>query len=60
MNLDFQTVTAQYVDFIENYLKDQCFCYNDEPQQNLFKAMRYSLLAGGKHRKPSGSRHAGH
>ncbi len=31
----------------EEYLRT-CFQYPDEPQQRLFEAMRYSLLAGGK------------
>ena len=36
---------------IEAYLGD-CFVYPGEPQQTLFKAMRYSLLAGGKRLRP--------
>ena len=36
---------------IEAYLA-QCFVYPDEPQQTLFEAMRYSLLAGGKRLRP--------
>ena len=36
----------RYKDMIEGYLH-QCFLF-DEPQQELFEAMRYSLLAGGK------------
>lgn len=38
-------------DQIEGYLQ-QCFLEPDEPQQELFEAMRYSLLAGGKRIRP--------
>ena len=41
-----------YLNKIEEYLQMQCFLYPDEPQQDLFKAMRYSLLAGGKRLRP--------
>lgn len=41
-----------YQEFIETYLRDQCFCYPQEPQQILFDSMRYSLLAGGKRLRP--------
>lgn len=41
-----------YQEFIETYLRDQCFCYPREPQQILFDSMRYSLLAGGKRLRP--------
>ena len=36
---------------VERYLEG-CFLYDGEPQQTLFKAMRYSLLAGGKRLRP--------
>jgi geranylgeranyl diphosphate synthase type II len=36
---------------VENYLEN-CFVYPGEPQQKLFEAMRYSLLAGGKRLRP--------
>ena len=41
-----------YLQHIEEYLEKQCFRYDDEPQQDLFEAMRYSLLAGGKRLRP--------
>ena len=44
--------TKQYQDIIEQYLSEQCFVYDNEPQQKLFHAMRYSLLAGGKRLRP--------
>ncbi len=36
---------------VEDYLSG-CFVYSGEPQQSLFEAMRYSLLAGGKRLRP--------
>ena len=37
---------------MEAYLSQHCFLNPDEPQQKLFEAMRYSLLAGGKRLRP--------
>ncbi len=45
-------LTEEYVAYIEVYLKNTCFVYPSEPQQTLFDAMRYSLLAGGKRLRP--------
>ena len=44
--------TAQYKNIIDDYLNRQCFIYPSEPQQKLFEAMRYSLMAGGKRLRP--------
>ena len=44
--------SVQYRSFIESYLDEKCFHYSSEPQQTLFSAMRYSLLAGGKRLRP--------
>lgn len=41
-----------YKDHIETYLHNSCFVYPEEPQQELFTSMRYSLLAGGKRLRP--------
>lgn len=41
-----------YLEKIEDYLKQQSSRYADQPQQTLFDAMRYSLLAGGKRLRP--------
>ena len=41
-----------YLTSIEQYLDEQCFIYETEPQKKLFDAMRYSLLAGGKRLRP--------
>ena len=42
----------EYCEYIESYLDEQCVHYDSEPQQSLFSAMRYSLLAGGKRLRP--------
>lgn len=47
----FDEQLCRYTDQIEGYLQ-QCFLEPDEPQQELFEAMRYSLLAGGKRIRP--------
>ena len=44
--------TALYREYIENYLKDWYARFHDEPQKQLFEAMEYSLLAGGKRLRP--------
>ncbi len=51
MEQKFKDITAAYQTCIEAYL-EKCFVYPYEPQQNLFSAMRYSLLAGGKRLRP--------
>ena len=48
----FDERLRRYTDEIEGYLQ-QCFVEPEEPQQALFKAMRYSLLAGGKRLRPA-------
>ena len=50
MNLEVQT--AEYRQYIEKHLEETCFTYDTEPQKDLFSAMRYSLLAGGKRLRP--------
>ena len=42
----------EYLTAVENYLEHQCFNNTNLPQKNLFEAMRYSLLAGGKRLRP--------
>lgn len=49
--LNYKEQTKEYLAHIEAYLNEQCFLY-DEPQKELFEAMRYSLLAGGKRLRP--------
>ena len=48
----FEEQNLEYLEYIEQYLSENCFCYPNEPQQTLFEAMRYSLLAGGKRLRP--------
>ena len=50
--MNFKDRCKEYVSYIERYLNESCFCYPAEPQQTLFSAMRYSLLAGGKRLRP--------
>ena len=47
-----EQITQQYRTYIEDYFEEKCFCSDSEPQQKLFSAMRYSLLAGGKRLRP--------
>lgn len=48
----YKKLTQKYQQIIEDYLENYCFQYENEPQQKLFQAMRYSLLAGGKRLRP--------
>lgn len=48
----YKKLTQKYQKIIEDYLENYCFQYENEPQQKLFQAMRYSLLAGGKRLRP--------
>lgn len=50
--MKFELQLKQYQDSIEKHLKENCCVYPGEPQQTLFDAMRYSLLAGGKRLRP--------
>jgi len=52
MSFDFAERTSAYKTYIEQYLNNECFRHDNEPQQKLFDAMRYSLLAGGKRLRP--------
>ena len=42
----------EYRDYIEKYLADYFVQLEEEPQKQLFEAMKYSLLAGGKRIRP--------
>ena len=46
----FKDVMAEYQKTVEDYLKT--LFTDDAPQKQLFDAMRYSLLAGGKRIRP--------
>ena len=52
MKLELKAQLKEYQQFIENYMEENCFQYDCEPQKVLFDAMRYSLLAGGKRLRP--------
>ena len=41
--LNCKEQTKEYLNHIEAYLDKECFLHN-EPQKELFEAMRYSLL----------------
>lgn len=44
--------TGLYREYVENYLKEWYSRFHEEPQRQLFQAMEYSLLAGGKRLRP--------
>ena len=50
MNLEMRS--REYRDYIEGYLQDFYDQFQDQPQEPLYEAMRYSLLAGGKRLRP--------
>ena len=50
MNLEQQC--QEYRDFVECYLKEHYAALSAQPQKQLFDAMQYSLLAGGKRLRP--------
>lgn len=50
MNLEQQC--REYREYIENYLKEHYEALSDQPQRQLFDAMQYSLMAGGKRLRP--------
>jgi len=50
MNLEQKS--KEYKQYIENFLRDWYSRFHTEPQNKLFEAMEYSLLAGGKRLRP--------
>ena len=52
MSLIFKEQLSAYQKQIEEYLDTVCCVYPNEPQQTLFEAEKYSLLAGGKRLRP--------
>lgn len=50
--LNFEKQNSEYFQCIEEYLDQNCFNNVNVPQKELFEAMRYSLLAGGKRLRP--------
>ena len=43
---------SQYREYVESYMADWYARFQGEPQKELFDAMQYSLLAGGKRLRP--------
>ena len=52
MELTFENRSREYRAYIESYLSENIAAFPEQPQQKLFEAMRYSLLAGGKRLRP--------
>ena len=52
MSLNFKQQADEYRSFIENYLHEHISRFDCLPQKQLFDAMGYSLLAGGKRLRP--------
>ena len=50
MSLDSRS--REYREYVEAYLKDFYAQFHDAPQKDLYKAMEYSLLGGGKRLRP--------
>lgn len=50
MNLDVRS--KEYKLHVEHFLQNWYSRFHDEPQEKLFNAMEYSLLAGGKRLRP--------
>ena len=50
--MSFEDRSREYRAFIEDYLRNIYPEFKDEPQTQLFDAMEYSLLAGGKRLRP--------
>lgn len=44
--------SQEYRDYVEQYLREFYAQFHDLPQNKLFEAMEYSLLAGGKRLRP--------
>ena len=49
---NFELLNKAYKAYIEEYLSDIYREFADQPQKQLFEAMEYSLLAGGKRLRP--------
>ncbi len=50
--MTFEERSREYRKFVEDYLKNIYPQFRSEPQAELFDAMEYSLLAGGKRLRP--------
>ena len=50
--MNFKERTDQYRNYVQEHLTQWYERFHDEPQNQLFDAMEYSLLAGGKRLRP--------
>ena len=50
--MKFEDRSREYRDYVADYLKQWYVRFHDEPQNKLFEAMEYSLLASGKRLRP--------
>ncbi len=50
--MNFEMLSNAYREYIESYLREIYQRFEDQPQKQLFDAMNYSLLAGGKRLRP--------
>lgn len=50
--MNFEARSREYRTYIEEYLGNWYRGFQDEPQKQLFEAMEYSLLSGGKRLRP--------
>ena len=50
--LNFDERTREYREYVQTYLKNWYARFHEEPQNKLFEAVEYSLLAGGKRLRP--------
>lgn len=52
MNLTHDQRSKEYARHVETFLKEWYDRFRDEPQETLFNAIQYSLMAGGKRLRP--------
>ena len=50
--MNFEEITARYKSHVEAFLEQWYARFHEEPQKQLFAAMEYSLMAGGKRLRP--------
>lgn len=50
--MSLEQISAQYREYAHNFLTEWYSRFHNEPQKQLFEAMEYSLLAGGKRLRP--------
>ena len=50
--MNVELLSGAYREYVEDYLAEFYDRFSDEPQKQLFEAMKYSLLAGGKRLRP--------